>query len=213
MVLISYARWSSAKGFCYDSAIDSLGCFEKTNESFASFKLFKVKVVQENEQFISPLLALDVGNKRIGLARLAAGVNVAIPIPAVIKAQGRAEVHILEICAEHGIRSLLIGLPRSAENRLNPQCMAVLKFCRRLTRRNPQLVLRFIDEFLSSAEIEHRFNIRSSLTKAERNSGVIDSFVASFFIEEYIGNPGCVFSLDLESSLEAPVSGSLGKSK
>lgn len=132
---------------------------------------------------MSIILALDIGQKRIGLALTDRLQTIATPYKTVLRAAGKAEQEILNLIQEHEIELVVVGLPLSANGDRTIQCQDVEKFCRRLARRT-QVEFRFIDEHLSSEIAKERLLAKSSkrvLAKEE-----IDSAAAAVILEDFL---------------------------
>lgn len=128
------------------------------------------------------ILALDVGDVRVGVAILDTAVAVPLAIGTFSRARGEAERLIIDLCSERSIAHILVGLPLSEDNRENPQCEKVRNFSRRLEKRiNVQL--EFIDEYLSSEEAMQRLR-EQGVRKPE--VGQIDAQAAVILLERYL---------------------------
>ena len=128
------------------------------------------------------ILALDVGDVRVGVALLDTAAGVPLPLPACSRAKGEAERRIIDLCSERSIAHILIGLPLSDDNRENSQCEKVRNFSRRLGKRiNVQM--EFIDEYLSSEEALQRLREQGN---RRPEPGQIDSLAAVILLERYL---------------------------
>ena len=138
-----------------------------------------------NFEFDAPILGLDIGTKRIGMAYLARGVQVVLPLGAVDRAQSRGEVAILSRCAQDKISSIVFGMPLDVQGKKTPKCDNIERFCTRLFKRNPELNFWYVDEYLSSEEAKDRL----STTERRRRVGDLDSVSACLFIEQVMQAP------------------------
>ena len=68
------------------------------------------------------IVALDVGDVRVGVALLDTKAGVPLPLAAWNRARGEAEKQIIDLCSERAIEHILVGLPLSDDNSENPQC-------------------------------------------------------------------------------------------
>ena len=73
------------------------------------------------------ILGLDVGEKRIGVA-LADGL-LAIPLTVIDRAgEGTDLERVLALAEEHGVKRIVVGLPRSLDGSIGKQAERVLAF-------------------------------------------------------------------------------------
>ncbi len=95
-------------------------------------------------------LALDIGDKRIGLAVGSEETRLARPLR-VIHRRSKAEDFnaIARAAVDVGADALLVGLPLNMDGSEGPQAKRVRKYAERL-RRRLDMPLRFYDERLSS---------------------------------------------------------------
>lgn len=132
------------------------------------------------------LIALDVGDKRVGVA-VAHGAIVT-PRDTFDRAQGEAEGKILELIAELGATTLVVGMPYGERGERNEQCEKVEAFCRRLERRT-QISIVYVDEYASSAEARELLGITGKrASKQIRKGGMIDAQAASILLQSYINS-------------------------
>ena len=121
-----------------------------------------------------PLLGLDVGDKRVGVALGWRSPSFARPAGMFLRNQGQAEDEILKLIEIRGISEVVVGLPLSDDGSENEQCERVRNFCRRLERRT-SAKLHFIDEYGTSQESLDRLALGGRTERAVRREGRIDS--------------------------------------
>lgn len=131
------------------------------------------------------ILALDVGEKRIGVARLPEDTSTVFPVTTWLRAQGRAELSLQEYLLNSKVSCIVVGLPVDGKGERTEQCDNVLKFARRLEKR-VSVPLYFVDEYLSSAVARERLGIGDKPSKEQRESGIIDSMAAVIILETYL---------------------------
>lgn len=136
------------------------------------------------------LMALDVGTKRIGVAKADSKVRIAIPYTAIEVNEGQEFQKIASLIKAWGVDGLVIGLPRSNEGRETKQSAYVRQFARQLRSHIPDVKVCFQDESLTSVEAEKRLKGR----KKGYKKGDIDSEAAVIilqdFLEEKVGGNG-----------------------
>jgi putative Holliday junction resolvase len=132
---------------------------------------------------MSLILGIDVGTKRVGTALADEQSPIAQPFRTFDRAKYKAEQAIIDLITARNIKTVVVGLPLSADGSKNPSCERVENFCRRLLKRvNFQLA--YVDEYLSSEEAKQRLNRRIGRT----NRGVIDSAAACIILQNYLDN-------------------------
>jgi putative Holliday junction resolvase len=131
---------------------------------------------------MSKFLALDVGEKRIGLA-LSDDIGIlAIPFKAIDR-DGSVEV-VREIAKSEDVAMLIIGLPYLESGELGSQATDVKNYTKELTQ-EINLPYEFVSELLTSKEAEGR--IKEQKGRVE-NKGEIDTMAATIILEEYLGS-------------------------
>jgi putative holliday junction resolvase len=134
---------------------------------------------------VGDIIALDVGEKRVGVARLSGGTSIPFPLETWPRAQGRAEKLLQEYVQAHPTDCIVVGMPVDGRGKRTEQCDNVLQFARRLERRIV-IPIHFVDEYLSSAVARERLGVGDSPTKEQRESGAIDSMAAVIILETYL---------------------------
>ncbi|MEW5911470.1 MAG: Holliday junction resolvase RuvX [Thermodesulfobacteriota bacterium] len=130
------------------------------------------------------ILALDVGERRIGLAVSDPQGLTARPL-AVLARRGRdADVAELgRIAAAQGASRLVLGLPRRLDGGLGPAAQRILSLGRRLERRLG-LPVEFVDEALSTVEAQEVL-LAADLSRSRRKQ-VVDQAAAAVILRRYL---------------------------
>lgn len=131
------------------------------------------------------LLALDVGDKRVGIAMAAEGSFMATPHSTLLRAGGKAERAILDLIAQHKVQHLVVGLPLSDSGEKNEQCLKVESFCRRLQKR-VEIQIHFVDEYSSSYEAEEQLRRSGKSGKRLKKEGLLDAASAAIILQTYL---------------------------
>jgi len=135
------------------------------------------------------LMALDIGDKRIGLATTDE-LGVAIwPQPTWIRKNLSGDVKgILEKIRDHSIETLVVGLPLNMDGTEGPQAKKVKDFVSSLSlemqRKGIAVPVEWCDERLTSWEAEKLLTERG-LKGAERKAQV-DALAACLILEDYL---------------------------
>jgi len=129
------------------------------------------------------ILAVDFGEKRIGLATSDATGVLATPRRTLVRREDDAAIaEILAFCAEEEIGAILMGIPRSPEGVESPFADRVRSFARKLGRRT-DLPVRFHEETLTSDEAARRLGPGSSREATDRTA-------AAVLLEDYLAHEG-----------------------
>ena len=132
------------------------------------------------------LIALDVGTKRIGVAKADSSVRVAVPYSA-IEVDGTEFDKIASLARAWDINCFVLGMPRNLEGQETEQSRYTRKFAKDLKMTIPDAKVCFQDESLTSVEAEKRLKGR----KKGYKKGDVDSEAAAIilqdFLEEHMG--------------------------
>ena len=131
--------------------------------------------MSQNKAFI----ALDVGEKRIGVALGDDGVRIAFPFDTV-DVDGKEVERIIKILLDQNIDMVIIGYPRNQSGEATAQTAFVEAFAERLKEVAPPNV--FQDESLTSVLAEQRLkSYGKPYTKAD-----IDAQAAALILQDYL---------------------------
>lgn len=123
-------------------------------------------------------LALDVGDKRVGLALADSDVKIAVPFGYVERNDDTVQ-KITEIMLEHGVTVVVVGYPRNQSGEATKQTEATEQFARELGEIDLDADMVFQDESLSSVEAERRLG-------RVKDKGEIDAEAASIILQDYL---------------------------
>jgi putative pre-16S rRNA nuclease len=126
------------------------------------------------------LMALDIGERRIGVARANAGIGIASPLATLERSDSTTQ-DIRKLLKDNNANVLVVGLPRGLEGQETAQTAAVRKFAEQL-KAHINIPLRLQDEALTSRKAEAELNARG---KAYKKSDV-DALAATYILEDYI---------------------------
>lgn len=127
------------------------------------------------------LMALDVGTKRIGVAKADSQVRIAIPYNA-IEVDGEELNKIASLARAWNINGVVLGLPRNNSGEETAQSQYVRDFAAKLKKSIPDLKICFQDESLTSVEAEKRLEKR----KKGYKKGDIDSEAATIILQDFL---------------------------
>lgn len=127
----------------------------------------------------SSVMALDVGEKRIGIAMADTDVKIAIPY-GFIEVDSTEVAEINNLIISENIKVLVIGMPRNSNGEETRQSAYVRGFAKKLELSGPEIV--FQDESLTSVLAEKRL---ISFGKPY-SKGDIDAQAATMILQDYL---------------------------
>ncbi len=135
------------------------------------------------------LLALDVGERRIGLAVGDTDTRLATPLRTLRRTKSPADdaVAIARIAGDEGAQALVIGLPLTEGGEAGAQARAVRSFAGHLYR-NLRLPLHWQDERYSTVEAQRRLGPAGSSPRRQRQrrEEQIDALAAAVILQAYL---------------------------
>ena len=142
------------------------------------------------------ILALDVGERRIGVAAADSETRVALPVGVLERTEPAADADaIARLIEEQKAEALVLGLPISLNGSLGPQAQLVRAFGDELAA-CLNLPVEYCDERLSTVEAQRRLappakharqDKRSRSAKSRRASpGRIDAVAAAIILQSYL---------------------------
>lgn len=129
------------------------------------------------------VIALDVGEKRIGVARADSTTRIAIPA-GFINVDGSEWQEIAKVANLNNTNFFVLGLPRSNDGNETKQSLYVRQFAKTLIEKIPGARIRFQDESLTSVIAEERLKTK----KKGYEKGDIDAEAASIILQDFLEN-------------------------
>jgi putative Holliday junction resolvase len=130
------------------------------------------------------VLALDVGERRIGVAMSDAGGLLATPLTTLRgKPQERAIAQIVALVRDHGVAEVVVGWPLNMNGEVGPQAQQVRAFADALEAALGYQVQLF-DERLTSVVADQI--LRDLGVKLEKRKERIDEVAASVILQDYL---------------------------
>ena len=124
------------------------------------------------------ILALDVGDRRVGVALADSQIKIAVPY-GYLERSDKIIQQITELMLDHDINILVIGYPRNQSGEATKQTESVEQFAKELAEIEIDADLVFQDESLSSVEAERRLG-------RVKDKGEIDAEAASIILQDYL---------------------------
>ena len=138
------------------------------------------------------LLGLDIGEKRIGVAKGDSGVKIASPV-GMIPVDGGEFQKILKLVRLGNIEVVVVGMPRNLQGELTKQSEYVKTFVKSLNRLflaekpNGKTVKIFLqDESLTS--VEAKANLKNKKGGINKKAGDVDAEAATLILQDFLEN-------------------------
>lgn len=128
------------------------------------------------------IIALDVGEKRIGVALADSMVRIASPLVTIPNTQGVLS-NIATIINEHAVAIIIVGLPRNMLGDLTRQAAYCQEFAAKL-RQEFSLPVYEQDETLTSVRAEAELESR----RKKYQKSDIDSLAAVYILDDFLQN-------------------------
>lgn len=128
----------------------------------------------------SSILALDVGERRIGVAVASTIARIAHPLTTLLRSDQSAQ-DIQALVLEHGAQAVAIGYPRGLNGQSTAQTGATEAFAQEL-KRVLTVPLHFQDEAVTSRQAEAELQSRGK----PYVKGDIDALAATYILEDFL---------------------------
>lgn len=129
------------------------------------------------------IIGLDVGEKRIGVARVDSDTKISVPVGTIPADDSKWE-EISRLARLYDTNFFVLGLPRNNAGNETAQSLYVRNFAKTLTEKIPGIKIRFQDESLTSVEAEQRLKAR----KVTYKKSEIDVESATIILQDFIEN-------------------------
>ncbi|MBC8311696.1 MAG: Holliday junction resolvase RuvX [Candidatus Marinimicrobia bacterium] len=130
------------------------------------------------------LLALDIGERRIGVAISDPMHIISTPYSVIDrKITPDYKSEIKKLISEKEVEALVIGLPLTLKNNISQQTKKVQLIIEELTS-TLDLPIHTIDERLSSVSAQNALKLKG--VKTGHNKGEIDKTAAAIFLQEFL---------------------------
>lgn len=126
------------------------------------------------------VIALDVGSKRVGVARASLAAGIAVPLTTLANDKSVFD-KIASLCAEHGATALVVGLPRDMSGNDTAQTEFTRQFANQLTEA-VSLPINWQDEAATSLKAKDELEARGK----PYAKGEVDALAATFILEDYL---------------------------
>lgn len=126
------------------------------------------------------ILALDVGERRVGVAIASLAARLPRPVTALIRDDGFYG-SLAEIIERENVDTVVVGLPRGLDGQATAQTRAVQAFTDDL-RKHCELPVYFQDEAVTSKQAEAELETRGK----PYARGDIDALAATYILEDFL---------------------------
>ncbi len=136
-------------------------------------------------------LALDVGDRRIGLALSDPLGYTAQPLFTLHRTSLRADLKaIARVIRKYVVSEIVVGLPLHASGALSQQALKTRAFIDKLLEQHPGIHLYFLDERFTTAEahnlLDDLHRPSQSKTSRQQRTAVVDQVAAVLLLEAYL---------------------------
>jgi putative Holliday junction resolvase len=133
------------------------------------------------------ILAIDPGEKRIGVAAGDLGIGVAVPVTTIDAGDDAVEA-VARLAQEQGAQAIVVGLALSLSGALGPQGQGAQALADALARRL-DIPIHTWDERLTSTEARRRLprpGRRPSARSKRRTKGDVDALAAAIILQAFL---------------------------
>lgn len=131
-----------------------------------------------------PVLGLDVGSKRIGVAMASPGENFALPLTVIERTNIRDDLaRIKALIEEYGATELVVGDPLTLSGARGPAAEKIDRFVEHLARVYGGKIAR-VDERLTTAQATKAL-IGADVRRKKRRQ-TVDKMAAALILETYL---------------------------
>lgn len=126
------------------------------------------------------LIALDIGEKRIGVAVADFDVRIAVPVETIAMDESTFREDIAQLVTKYGASEIVVGYPRNQSGEPTAQTSYVESCAEQLD--DLDAVVKFQDESLTSVIAEQRLKAKGGVVQ----KGDIDAEAAAIILNDYL---------------------------
>ena len=131
------------------------------------------------------LIGLDVGTKRIGVARADSSTRIAVPV-GTLAVDGKELDNLAKLAEKLNTKYFVIGLPRSNSGFETKQSAVAREFAAKLEQKIPGIKLKLQDESLTSVVAEERLMKKTNKTGKMYQKGEVDAEAATIILQDFL---------------------------
>lgn len=133
----------------------------------------------------SPLIAIDIGTVRIGMAIADPDTNIAMPLTTIhIRHSDDPYREIADIIAQHGSTRIVVGWPLELDGSEGAAIKRTKAFLQRLKAVAPNIKIARQDERLSSVAAENALQAMQTTGSQKKNK--VDAIAASLILQLFL---------------------------
>jgi putative Holliday junction resolvase len=130
------------------------------------------------------ILALDVGERRIGVALSDPSGTLASPLTKITRRSAQRDIQaVLDLAQHHDVERIVVGLPLSLDGSVGPQAKQVQRFVRALAAQ-ASVPVETWDERLSTWDASQR--LRETGVRPSRERARLDAAAATIILQSYL---------------------------
>jgi putative Holliday junction resolvase len=131
------------------------------------------------------VLAIDLGQRRIGLAVSDPGGELALPVGTLLRRDARTDLaELRRTIAERAVERVVVGLPLHMDGRVGPEAEAARRFAEALAR-DTGLPVETFDERWTTREAERA--LREGGRSGRRSREAVDAVAATLLLRAWLG--------------------------
>ena len=134
------------------------------------------------------VVGLDVGAKRIGVAKGDLSLKIASPLKPLIRDKNIFE-KVADVIRENGAQIVVVGLPRNSNGDETAQSEFSRIFAKNLAAATDVKIV-FQDESLTSIEAEKNLRGRKDFRETSLRDGTLDSEAAALILQDFLEENG-----------------------
>lgn len=131
------------------------------------------------------VIGLDVGTKRIGVARADSTTRIAIPV-GTLAVDGKEYDALKKLADKLGTKYFIVGLPRNNNGKETAQSVYARDFAKKLEKEIPGVKIKLQDESLTSVAAEERLMKKAKKTGKMYQKGEIDAEAATIILQDFL---------------------------
>ena len=132
-----------------------------------------------------PVLAIDHGDARIGIAATDAAGIMAHPVETIQVREGDPVARIAEIVAERQVKQIVLGLPLRMDGTEGDAAAKCRAFGEKIAAELPGLPLHFCDETMTTIAAAEK--LHQAGKNAKRQKSIIDQAAAVEILNTWLG--------------------------
>ena len=146
--------------------------------------IIKKEDFKRKKELDRPILSLDYGEKRIGIAISDSKCSIALPSETYERDKtNKVFSYIKEFIKENNVQAVLIGMPYNMDGSEGEKCQNVRIFSKKLLE-SIDINIIFWDERFST-QVQEEILIENNLSRKKRKK-VIDKLAASYFLQSFL---------------------------